>query len=274
MISTIIPFTLFLYFKVDKVCGPSARESATGIRLDPTPEVTATPGVLLSPSVPSSIRTPEQLTEQFAHLRSSFPLKPSKNDKPRSLKKISREFLSYIQRYKSFFALLPEMLCEGEMVVEDFTCWSGDDVVESYKARVVGNGLHAQKQNPEVKVRGSNPVLAEVKKRLERFNQEILDMLPGLSQKDSWGERGSGKPEDGSGDCDDEDGCQGSGTEPTGTSTDGQPNAAGADGNGYPRGRSPSLEKEKAAGCCPTCLSLPAALTLILATLALQWNLL
>uniref|UniRef100_A0A8C7MW22 Glypican 5c n=1 Tax=Oncorhynchus kisutch TaxID=8019 RepID=A0A8C7MW22_ONCKI len=40
------------------------------------------------------------------------------------------EFLSYIQRYKSFFAVLPEMLCEGEMVVDDFTCWSGDDVVE------------------------------------------------------------------------------------------------------------------------------------------------
>ena len=41
-----------------------------------------------------------------------------------------REFLSYVQRYKLFFAVLPEMLCEGETVGEDFTCWSGDDVVE------------------------------------------------------------------------------------------------------------------------------------------------
>lgn len=37
-------------------------------------------------------------------------------------------------------------------------------------------------------------------------------MLPGLGQSESWGELGSGDTEDGSGDCDDEDGCQGSGT--------------------------------------------------------------
>uniref|UniRef100_A0A8C8JGN9 Uncharacterized protein n=1 Tax=Oncorhynchus tshawytscha TaxID=74940 RepID=A0A8C8JGN9_ONCTS len=108
---------------------------------------------------------------RHSSILSSFTLKHSRNDKPRSLKKISREFLSYVQRYKLFFAVLPEMLCEGETVVEDFTCWSGDDVVESYTGRVVGNGLQAQKQNPEVKVRSPNPELSEVKERLERFNQ-------------------------------------------------------------------------------------------------------
>lgn len=41
-----------------------------------------------------------------------------------------REFLMYLQRYKSFFAALPEMLCEGENVVDDSTCWSGNNVVE------------------------------------------------------------------------------------------------------------------------------------------------
>lgn len=41
----------------------------------------------------------------------------------------------------------------------------------SYSGRVVGNGLHAQRRNPEVKVRSPNPTLAEVKERLERFNQ-------------------------------------------------------------------------------------------------------
>ncbi|XP_036841696.1 glypican-5 isoform X3 [Oncorhynchus mykiss] len=199
---------------VDKVCGRSAKEPRTSVHPDPAPEVTTSTvtSSTVPPSDPPSIPPPEQLMGQLAHLRSSFPLKPSKNDKPRSLKKISREFLSYIQRYKSFFAVLPEMLCEGEMVVDDFTCWSGDDVVESYTGRVVGNGLQAQKQNPEVKVRSPNPELAEVKERLERFNQEIQDMLPGLGQSESWGELGSGDTEDGSGDCDDEDGCQGSGT--------------------------------------------------------------
>uniref|UniRef100_A0A667YJL7 Glypican 5c n=1 Tax=Myripristis murdjan TaxID=586833 RepID=A0A667YJL7_9TELE len=43
---------------------------------------------------------------------------------------VTMEFLMYLQRYKSFFAALPEMLCEGENVVDDSTCWSGDDVVE------------------------------------------------------------------------------------------------------------------------------------------------
>uniref|UniRef100_A0A3B4XMN1 Glypican 5c n=1 Tax=Seriola lalandi dorsalis TaxID=1841481 RepID=A0A3B4XMN1_SERLL len=101
---------------------------------------------------------------------SSLPLKPSKNNK-HSLRTLSREFLMYLQRYKSFFAALPEMLCEGENVVDDSICWSGDDVVESYSGRVVGNGLHAQRQNPEVKVRSVDPTLAEVKERLDRFNQ-------------------------------------------------------------------------------------------------------
>ncbi|XP_055723118.1 glypican-5-like isoform X1 [Salvelinus fontinalis] len=113
---------------VDKVCGRSAKEPRTSVHPDPAPEVTTS--TVTSSTVPPSIPPTEQLMGQLAHLRSSFPLKPSKNDKPRSLKKISREFLSYIQRYKSFFAVLPEMLCEGEMVVDDFTCWSGDDVVE------------------------------------------------------------------------------------------------------------------------------------------------
>lgn len=41
----------------------------------------------------------------------------------------------------------------------------------SYTGRVVGNGLRAQRQNQEVKVRIPNPTLAEVKETLERFNQ-------------------------------------------------------------------------------------------------------
>eukprot|EP00063_Salmo_salar_P071456 XP_014046291.1 PREDICTED: glypican-5-like isoform X3 [Salmo salar] len=161
---------------VNKVCGLSGKEPTTSVHTDPTPEV-MTPTVTSStapPSVVPSIPPQEQLMGNLAHLRSSFALKHSRNDKPRILKKISREFLSYVQRYKLFFAVLPEMLCEGETVVEDFTCWSGDGVVESYKGKVVGNGLQAQKQNPEVKVRSPNPELAEVKDRLERFNQSLM----------------------------------------------------------------------------------------------------
>ncbi|XP_052333015.1 glypican-5-like isoform X2 [Oncorhynchus keta] len=242
---------------VDKVCGRSAKEPRTSVHPDPAPEVTTSSvtSSTVPPSDPPSIPPPEQLMGQLAHLR--------------------REFLSYIQRYKSFFAVLPEMLCEGEMVVDDFTCWSGDDVVESYTGRVVGNGLQAQKQNPEVKVRSPNPELAEVKERLERFNQEIQDMLPGLGQSESWGELGSGDTEDGSGDCDDEDGCQGSGTGMVRSSPDGRPEVSSDKPVGSnPGGRAPPVVRLRGAGCPPACLSLPTALTLLLVTLALQWSML
>ncbi|XP_071218269.1 glypican-5-like isoform X2 [Salvelinus alpinus] len=242
---------------VDKVCGRSAKEPRTSVHPDPAPDVTTSTvtSSTVPPSDPPSIPPPEQLMGQLAHLR--------------------REFLSYIQRYKSFFAVLPEMLCEGEMVVDDFTCWSGDDVVESYTGRVVENGLQAQKQNPEVKVRSPNPELAEVKKRLERFNQEIQDMLPGLGQSESWGELGSGDTEDGSGDCDDEDGCQGSGTGAVRSSPDGRPEVSSDKPiRSNPGGRAPPVVRVRGAGCPPACLFLPTALTLLLVTLALQWSML
>lgn len=242
---------------VDKVCGRSAKEPRTSVRPDPASEVTTftVTSSTVPPSDPPSTPPPEQLMGQLAHLR--------------------REFLSYIQRYKSFFAVLPEMLCEGEMVMDDFTCWSGDDVVESYTGRVVGNGLQAQKQNPEVKVRSPNPELAVVKERLERFNQEIQDMLPGLGQSEYWGELGSGDTEDGSGDCDDEDGCQGSGTGTVRNSPDGRPEVSSDKAVGSnPGGRAPPVVRVRGAGCPPACLSLPTALTLLLVTLALQWRML
>ncbi|GAA6099974.1 glypican-5 isoform X1 [Tachysurus ichikawai] len=83
----------------------------------------------------------------------------------------------------------------------------GNNVIR-YKGRVVGNGVLAQRQNPEVRVRGPDAILAAVKERLQHFNQEIQQHMPGMGQRDSW-DLGSG--EDSSGECDDEDGCQGSG---------------------------------------------------------------
>lgn len=41
----------------------------------------------------------------------------------------------------------------------------------SYTGTVVGNGLQAQRQNPEIKVKGVDPVLIEAKETLARFNQ-------------------------------------------------------------------------------------------------------
>ncbi|XP_076602135.1 glypican-5 isoform X1 [Chaetodon auriga] len=263
---------------VDKVCGLSTGEPTS---MQPTsPEVTTstvTSSSLLPSAVPSK-PLPEQWLGQLAHLRSSLPLKPSKNNK-HSLRTLSREFLMYLQRYKSFFAALPEMLCEGENVVDDSTCWSGDDVVESYSGRVVGNGLHAQKQNPEVKVRTPNPTLAEVKERLERFNQETQERFPKLGQMEAWDELGSGETEEGSStDCDDEDGCQASGDGQTQTShteapSEGKPIVRQPGGGSTHENPSkPPSVKVIGGSACASWMR-PWSLALLFAALCLQWTL-
>ncbi|XP_056277102.1 glypican-5-like isoform X2 [Pseudoliparis swirei] len=246
---------------VDKVCGLSTREPPS---MQPTsPEVTTSTSAVTSSSLPPSATPsqplPEQWLGQLAHLR--------------------REFLMYLQRYKSFFAALPEMLCEGENVVDDSTCWSGDDVVESYTGRIVGNGLHAQRQNPEVKVRSPNPTLAEVKERLELFNQETQERFPKLGQVEVWDELGSGEAEEGSTtDCDDEDGCEASG--------DGQDQTSHPDlsSEGKSNGRQPGSDRPRETPSKPPSVKVigglpsaswprPWSLALLFAALCLQWTL-
>ncbi|XP_077078461.1 glypican-5 isoform X2 [Siphateles boraxobius] len=167
---------------VDKVCGHSSNSSSSTVGTFPPTSVTPPPANI-SQDVPGA-------------------------DTIGMLADLHREFTAYISRYKSFFAILPETLCEGEMGVDDITCWSGDDVVKSYTARMVGNGVRAQRQNPEVRVRSADPVLMDVKKKLELFNMEIQEVMPGVGHRESWDDTGSGES---SGECDDEDGCEGSG---------------------------------------------------------------
>ncbi|XP_053368571.1 glypican-5b isoform X1 [Clarias gariepinus] len=209
---------------VEKVCGPLT-ESALSTQEGPTqqsPASQSTAGldqsstVESASSVPSLSPTVQDKSDdhQDSHVtlkKRSLPIKPSKHDKPRSLKKISKEFMSYIQRYKSFFSMLPEVLCDNEMVLDEHTCWNGEDVVESYMGSVVGNGLQAQRQNPEIKVRGLDPVLVEAKETLERFNQDMVaEMgLDDVRHKHLHLDSGSGAET--SGECDDEDGCASSG---------------------------------------------------------------
>ncbi|XP_055717267.1 glypican-5-like [Salvelinus fontinalis] len=196
---------------VDKVCGPlTDTPSVTSIR----PTLKVMTSVTTSPTSAASTPSPAEVTlGRLSHTRRSLPLKPSKIDKPRSLKKISREFMGYIQRYRSFFSALPETLCESEMVGEDFTCWSGEDVVDSYVGRVVGNGLQAQKNNPEIKVRSIDPILVAARDKLEQFKQEMQGQMGWATEWGAWVETGSGMRGEASGECDDEDGCQGSGEE-------------------------------------------------------------
>uniref|UniRef100_A0A8C3TUV8 Glypican-5 n=1 Tax=Catharus ustulatus TaxID=91951 RepID=A0A8C3TUV8_CATUS len=133
-----------------------------------------------------------------------------------SLNNKRREFISYMKRSQTFYASIAERLCDGDLVMRDSsTCWNGEDVVESYTSRVVSNGLKAQVNNPELKVRGLDPLINNLIDKLQHFNQ--LDAEKAKLKLKRWGPRdagsGGGRSEDmeSSGDCDDEDGCQGSG---------------------------------------------------------------
>lgn len=62
-------------------------------------------------------------------------------------------------RFMSIYAVIltePSVLC---------TC------VHSYTLRVVGNGIKAQLANPEVKVKGADPVINQIIDKLKHINQ-------------------------------------------------------------------------------------------------------
>nr|XP_010307427.1 PREDICTED: glypican-5-like [Balearica regulorum gibbericeps] len=106
---------------VDKVCGqPKQQEgNLSSDNIVPVKEATETQAFVMA-------------HVSLNHKRSSLPLKASKNDKSRSLKKISREFINYMKRSRTFYASIAERLCDGDLVMRDSsTCWNGEDVVES-----------------------------------------------------------------------------------------------------------------------------------------------
>ncbi|KAM9184231.1 glypican-5-like [Mergus octosetaceus] len=189
---------------VDKVCGqPKQEGNLSSDHIVPVKEATETQALVMAHA-------------SLNNKRSSLPLKASKNDKSRSLKKISREFINYMKRSRTFYASIAERLCEGDLVMKDSsTCWNGEDVVESYTSRVVSSGLKAQINNPELKVRGLDPLISNLIDKLQHFNQ--LDAEKAKLKLERWASRdagsGGGRSEEmeASGDCDDEDGCQGSG---------------------------------------------------------------
>ncbi|XP_044885268.1 glypican-5-like isoform X3 [Mauremys mutica] len=191
---------------VDKVCGqPQEREAK------PSPD-----NIVQAKDMSETQALTMAHSANLNNKRSSLPLKASKNDKSRRLKKISREFISYMKRSRTFYASIAERLCDGDLVMRDSsTCWNGEDVVESYTSRVVSNGLKAQINNPELKVKGLDPLISHLIDKLHHFNQ--LDTEKTKLKLERWASResgsGGGKSEamESSGDCDDEDGCQGSG---------------------------------------------------------------
>ncbi|XP_037103389.1 glypican-5a [Syngnathus acus] len=124
-----------------------------------------------------------------------------------------RDFLNSLRLYRTYYGGLADQLCVSELASDDggLSCWNGTDIVKSYTLRVVGNGIKAQADNPEVKVKGADSVIHQIIDKLKHINQLLQGKsIPKLGTLDQI-ETGSGDAEGHySGDCDDEDGCDGS----------------------------------------------------------------
>ncbi|KAK5874119.1 hypothetical protein PBY51_019094 [Eleginops maclovinus] len=158
-------------------------------------------------------RKPAQSVSLQHSSRDSIPLKASVRVSGDSLAVRRRDFLNSLRLYRTFYGGLADQLCVSELASGDgHACWNGTDIVKSYTLRVVGNGIKAQSANPEVKVKVADPVINQIIDKLKHINQLLQGKsIPKLGSLDQI-ETGSGDA-DGrySGDCDDEDGCGGSG---------------------------------------------------------------
>ncbi|NWW95077.1 GPC5 protein, partial [Rhynochetos jubatus] len=128
--------------KVNKVCGPPVRKS------------TQSPGC------------------SFDQNKDNQGLKMFSRDNEETLANRRKEFISYLRLYRAFYGGLADQLCGNELAAADgLPCWNGEDVVRSYTHRVVGSGIKAQSANPEVKVKGTDPVISQIIDKLKHVIQ-------------------------------------------------------------------------------------------------------
>uniref|UniRef100_A0A8B9HWJ9 Glypican 5a n=1 Tax=Astyanax mexicanus TaxID=7994 RepID=A0A8B9HWJ9_ASTMX len=153
-------------------------------------------------------------------VRDSLPLRVPAKLSEETLSIRRKEFLTSLRVYRAFYGGLANQLCVSELAAQDgVVCWNGADIVKSYTQQVVGSGIKAQADNPEVRVKEADPVVNKVIDKLKHINQLLQGRsIPKLGTLDQI-ETGSGDAEGlYSGDCDDEDGCWGSGSGPGGKS--------------------------------------------------------
>ncbi|XP_014811008.1 PREDICTED: glypican-5 isoform X2 [Calidris pugnax] len=171
--------------QVNKVCGPPVRKP------------TQSPGC------------------SFDQNKDNQGVKIFSRDSEETLTSRRKEFISHLRLYRAFYGGLADQLCGNELAAADgLPCWNGEDIVRSYTHRVVGSGIKAQSANPEVKVKGTDPVISQIIDKLKH----VIQLLQGKSfpKYHKWDLQqtgsGGGVDEQISGDCDDEDGCGGSGS--------------------------------------------------------------
>ncbi|XP_032258670.1 glypican-5 isoform X7 [Phoca vitulina] len=119
------------------------------------------------------IRTPTQSPRcSFDGSKEKHGMKISPRNDEETLANRRKEFISSLQLFRTFYGGLADELCANELAAADgLPCWNGEDIVKSYTQRVVGNGIKAQSGNPEVKVRGTDPVINQIIDKLKHVIQ-------------------------------------------------------------------------------------------------------
>ncbi|KAM9192494.1 glypican-5 [Dugong dugon] len=162
------------------------------------------------------VRTPTQSPRcSFDRSKEKHGMKISIRNGEETLANRRKEFINSLRLFRTFYGGLADQLCVNELAAAaGLPCWNGEAVVTSYTQHVVGNGVKAQSGNPEVKVKGTDPVINQIIDKLKH----VIQLLQGRStpKPDKWEllqlGSGGGMVEQVSGDCDDEDGCGGSGS--------------------------------------------------------------
>ncbi|XP_030354085.1 glypican-3 [Strigops habroptila] len=135
-------------------------------------------------------------------------LKVTRIEQEETLSSRRRELITKLKSHSSFYSSLPEYICSHSSAVQNDTlCWNGQEVVERYSPQITKNGAKAQPGNPEVKMKGPEPVISQIIDKLKHINQLLKGMA--LPRRKAPGKAPEKEEEEESGDCDDEDDCGG-----------------------------------------------------------------
>ncbi|XP_008562324.1 PREDICTED: glypican-5, partial [Galeopterus variegatus] len=119
------------------------------------------------------VRAPTQSPRcSFDPSKEKHGMKISTRNGEETLANRRKEFISSLRLYRSFYRGLADELCANELAAADgLPCWNGEDRVKSYTQHVFGNGIKAQSGNPEVKIKGTDPVINQIIDKLKHVIQ-------------------------------------------------------------------------------------------------------